>query len=450
MTARFQIDVCDSLAAVEAADWNALEIDDNPFLRHEFLYGLEASNCLGAASGWYPRYFLLSQREDASVETGELVGAVAAYLKTNSYGEFVFDWAWADAFQRHGLDYYPKLVIAVPFTPATGRRLLVRHDQPYAETVRLLASAVRQYAASEDCSGAHFLFVTEAESDILSARPPRSVARANKTEAETEAETGSNTVAEEGAETETETDAVAEPDAGADLQAELADDHLCRFDCQYHWQNAGYADFDDFLAACTSKRRKTIRRERRHVSEAGLQLERRSGASLDDAEWQAVHDLYRSTYDRKWGNPSLTLEFFRRMGASFGDHTLVVLVHDPADSEPERPVACSIMFVGGDTLYGRYWGCRREYNSLHFEACYYQGIEHCIDQRIARFEPGAQGEHKITRGFVPTLTRSAHWIAHPQFRDAIGRYLGEETRHVKQRCEGLVELLPFKADISLP
>ena len=428
-----QIEIRDSLAEVPAAAWNARDPDGNPFLRHEFLHGLEATDCLGRKSGWYPRHVLLwrvaggGDREgldgadgpggtsDEGEPPGELIGAVPAYVKTNSYGEFVFDWAWADAYQRHGLDYYPKLVAAIPFTPATGRRLLVRADQPYADTVRLLAAAVRQYAAAEGLSGAHFLFLTKAESDLLSAEPALSE----------------------------------EPDTVDDDEGlPRACDHLRRLDCQYHWHDAGYASFEDFLADCTSKRRKTIRRERRHVAEAGLALERRRGDTLNAAEWREVHRLYRSTYDRKWGNPSLTERFFRRMGETFGEHTLVVFAFDPGEAEPERPVACSIMFSGGGTLYGRYWGCRREYNSLHFEVCYYQGIEHCIEQGIARFEPGAQGEHKITRGFVPTLTRSAHWIAHPQFREAIGRFLAEEVPHVRRRCEGLAELLPFRHDIS--
>jgi len=435
MNQTLQIEIRDSLAGVSAAEWNALDPDGNPFLRHEFLHGLEATGCLGRATGWFPRHVLLRRvaDEDAAEEdeeeqdeeempSGELIGAVPAYVKTNSYGEFVFDWAWADAYQRHGLDYYPKLVAAIPFTPATGRRLLVRGDQPYDETVRLLAAAVRRFAASEDYSSVHFLFLSEAESALLSAECTDGEERA--------VEATSPTLERSGL-----------PEA---------DDHLRRLDCQYHWINAGYGSFDDFLGDCTSKRRKTIRRERRHVEEAGLRLERVTGDSLRTVNWGEVHDLYRSTYDRKWGNPSLTEAFFERMGETFADHTLLVLVRDPEDEEPERPVACSIMFAGGDALYGRYWGCRREYNSLHFEACYYQGIEHCIEHGIARFEPGAQGEHKITRGFVPTLTRSAHWIAHPQFRDAIARFLSEEVPHVEQRCAGLTELLPFKAAMSPP
>jgi len=455
MTEKLQIEIRDSLAEVPAEEWNALDPDDNPFLRHEFLHGLEVSGCLGRSTGWHPRHVLLRlvDPSDGS-RPGPLIGAVPAYVKTNSYGEFVFDWAWADAYQRHGMAYYPKLVAAIPFTPATGRRLLVRPDQPYGETVRLLATAVRRFAASEDYSSVHFLFVTEAESALLCARPPRAAEAEDRREgrpedtAEDTAEDRAEDTATDGSRNGAEADAENRVD---DEVGELDDaaDHLRRLDCQYHWANPGYATFDDFLGDCTSKRRKTIRRERRHVTEAGLVLERRQGGTLSEAEWRYVHELYSSTYDRKWGNPSLTERFFRRMGETFGEHTLVVLARDPSDATPERPVACSIMFTGGNTLFGRYWGCRREYNSLHFEACYYQGIEHCIEHGISRFEPGAQGEHKITRGFVPTLTRSAHWIAHPRFRDAVARYLKEEVPHVEQRCAGLADLLPFKSDIHV-
>ena len=470
MTTTFQIEVRDSLADVPADDWNALDDSGYPFVRHEFLHGLEATGCLGSDNGWYPRYLLLrhigeddvpadgsgsafaddgvptadaDEDEEPRAGEGELVGAVPTYVKTNSYGEFVFDWSWADAYQRHGLDYYPKLVASIPFTPATGPRLLVRGDQPYAETVRLLAAAVRQFAAGEKYSSAHFLFLTERESEILSGGS----GMANGSAAGSGAAGGERPAsAWQGVGSANDGD---EEHAGdADVMLPDGGDHLRRLDCQYHWHDGDYTTFDDFLADCTSKRRKTIRRERRHVTEAGLTLSRRRGDTLSAAEWHEVHRLYSSTYDRKWGRPSLSEAFFRRMGETFGEHTLVVLAHDPDDSEPARPVACSIMFSGGGTLYGRYWGCRREYNSLHFETCYYQGIEHCIEQGIAHFEPGAQGEHKITRGFVPTLTRSAHWIAHPQFRDAISRFLDEETRHVERRCEGLTELLPFKVEIT--
>ncbi len=391
--AHTQVEVRSTLADASAAEWNALNADGNPFVRHEFLFALETTGCLGEASGWHPRYFFIH-------DEGELVAAVAAYVKTNSYGEFVFDWSWADAYQRHGEAYYPKLVVGIPFTPATGPRLLVREDRNFEPHAQLLTRALLQYAETEGFSSVHHLFVPEREQRLLTHTPGYP--------------------------------------------------HLARIDCQYHWQNAAYASFDEFLGTCTSKRRKTLRRERRHVTDAGLTLQRRSGSSLSASEWADVHDFYTSTFDRKWGNPWLTLGFFERMGSHFGDATLIVFAYDPADPTPERPVACSVMFEGGDTLYGRYWGCRRDYHSLHFETCYYQGIEHCIERGLQRFEPGAQGEHKITRGFQPTLTRSAHAVFHPGFRDAIEEFLKEERPYVEQRCSGLTDLLPFRKDLQVP
>lgn len=419
MTRNMQIEVRDSLAEVTPAQWNALSDDGNPFLRHEFLHTLDVTGCLGESTGWYPRYFLLwVGEEDARV----LVGAVPTYIKTNSYGEFVFDWAWADAYQSHQQEYYPKLVSSIPFTPATGRRILVRSDMPLESSIKVLASAVRQFADSQEFSSVHYLFLTEAESDILSAVLPINSASS-----------------------------VADSDSAQEKKPALdpldtATDHLKRIDVQYHWHNNNYEDFNDFLARCTSKRRKTIRRERRHVSDAGLRLQQRHGNTLSEREWRWVHKFYESTFDRKWGNPSLTRSFFERIGELIGDKVLIVFAYDDNDDMPDWPVACSIMFIGTDTLYGRFWGCRAEHNSLHFEACYYQGIEYCITHQIKNFEPGAQGEHKITRGFVPTITRSAHYIRHPGFRDAIANYLAQETPYVQQRCAGLTDLLPFKTD----
>lgn len=394
MTSNLQIEVRDSLADIEVDAWNRLNDDGIPFLRHEFLHTLQTTGCLGNATGWYPRYFLLWLETS---QGKELIAGVPAYIKTNSYGEFVFDWAWAEAYERNQLQYYPKLVSSIPFTPATGRRLLVRADQPFQETVQLLASAIREFADQEDLSGVHYLFITKNESDTLS-----------------------------------------------------ASQHLKRMDCQYHWHNDNYVNFDDFLSRCTSKRRKTIRRERRHVHDAGLKIVQRPGDTLSEEEWRWVHSFYKSTFDRKWGNPSLTREFFERVGQLMGEKILIVFAYDETDEQPTRPVACSIMFIGETTLYGRFWGSRSEYHSLHFEACYYQGIEYCIKHNIHRFEPGAQGEHKITRGFIPTLTYSAHHIKHPGFRDAIDKYLAQERQHVELRCTGLNDLLPFKSkDISL-
>ncbi len=420
MNHQLLLEIRDSLAEIPAEQWNALSTEGNPFLRHEFLHTLDATGCLGEATGWYPRYFLLWTSDD---DSRELIGAVATYLKTNSYGEFVFDWSWAEAYERNNLDYYPKLVCSIPFTPATGQRLLVRADQPYDQTVLLMARAIRQFCDSQKLSSVHYLFLTERESRLLSAIEPASAGSAEEPAESTE---------------RIESTAATRPDT--------ASDHLRRIDCQYHWHNQDYSDFADFLSRCTSRRRKTIRRERRHVSDAGLRLEQRLGSSLSATEWRWVHRFYTSTFDRKWGNPSLTQEFFETIGQLMGDQVLIVFAYDDTDEQPEWPVACSIMFIGSHTLYGRFWGCRRDYNSLHFDACYYQGIEYCISNGIRNFEPGAQGEHKITRGFVPTITYSAHYIRHPGFRDAIAHFLSEERPYVEQRCEGLANLLPFKTE----
>lgn len=408
------IEVRDSLADIDAEQWNALSQTSNPFLRYEFLHTLESTGCLGRHIGWYPRYFLLWEKQ---AEQQTLVGAMPTYLKTNSRGEFVFDWAWADAYERNNMPYYPKLVCAIPFTPATGERIMVHTSQDQHSSMLMLVNAAQQYCHSEGYSGVHWLFMTEEESDLL-------CDHSDKVDAD---HTGSS----------------AEPTTTASKLKILR-----RIDCQYHWQNQDYDDFESFLAQCTAKRRKTIRRERRYVTDANIRVEKRLGKTLSEQEWGYVHNMYVSTYDRKWGNPSLTLDFFKQIGANFGDNVLIVLAYDDMQDESDEPIACSVMFYGKSVLYGRYWGCRQLRNSLHFEACYYQGIEFCIDKGLTVFEPGAQGEHKITRGFIPTITRSAHYIAHPGFRAAIAEFLEEETEHVKQRRNGLKELLPFK-DVPL-
>ena len=428
-TTALQLEVRDSLSDVTAENWNRLNVLQNPFLRHEFLVALEETGCLGQVTGWFPRYFLLWDKEDkvtpeADEAEGELIAAVPCFVKTNSYGEFVFDFAWAESYQQHGLSYYPKLVAAVPFTPATGQRILISPEHPRKPIIAMLAASIRHYCNEQDYSSLHWLFPTEEECDQLCEHAP--------------------------AYDETDSEAT---DTNTEERSQLIDqgasDHLQRIACQYHWRNRDYTSFDDFLAQCTAKRRKTIKRERRYVTDANIRVERRLGSSLSDQEWQWTHELYCATYDRKWGNPSLTLDFFRQMGRTMGEATLIVFAYDPADDTPDEPIACSIMFSGGGCLYGRYWGCRVQHNSLHFEACYYQGIEYCLEQGLDTFEPGAQGEHKITRGFEPTITYSAHYLAEPAFRDAVNRFLKDESRYMLKRCEGLTNLLPFKADLDL-
>jgi len=396
------LEVCDSLEQVSQQQWNSLELQGNPFVRHEFLRALEETRCLGKSTGWYPCYFLVKKvvadtdftaggdgNNDGSepADDGQLIAACACYIKTNSYGEFVFDWAWADAYERHGQSYYPKLVAAIPFTPATGPRLLVRNGEDPELMVQLLKQAVVGYCSEQKMSSMHWLFVTEEQHDQL-----------------------------------------------------VGDAVLSRLDCQYHWHNRDYKNFEDFLAQCTSKRRKTIRRERRYVTDANIRLERRLGSTLDESEWALIYEFYCSTFDRKWGNPSLTLDFFKHIGRHFGDNCLIVFAY----SDKPSAVAASVMFFGDDALYGRYWGASEDHHCLHFEACYYQGIEFAIERGITLFEPGAQGEHKITRGFEPTITRSAHWLADPGFAEAVGRYLKQERPMVLERQDGLQDMLPFR------
>lgn len=452
MTRQRQIEVRDSLEAIQASQWNALNTDGNPFLQHEFLHTLDTTGCLGQATGWYPRYFLMWNGSETD-DNRELLGAVASYVKTNSYGEFVFDWSWAEAFEKHQVEYYPKLVCSIPFTPATGRRILVRADQDQEYAVTLLAAAVRQFADAEQYSGVHYLFLTEFESKILcsASREPLTSELATESSASDPSKVSETAATSTGTSDSNNVADCNDSKRATTLQAlNMACSHLHRIDCQFHWFNNAYSDFDDFLSRCNAKRRKTIRRERRYVNDAGLRVEQRLGNTLSTQEWQWVHEFYQSTFDRKWGNPSLTPAFFTEIGEKMGNQMLIVFAYDPQDDIPDWPVACSIMFVGGDTLYGRYWGCRADFNALHFEACYYQGIEYCIANGIGKFEPGAQGEHKITRGFVPTITQSAHHIRHPGFHQAIADYLDHERPHVEQRCTGLTDLLPFRSEpISL-
>ena len=369
-----------TLERVAPEQWNAL-IGDYPFLRHEFLVALERHGAVGEGLGWLPRYLVLRDPGD-----GRIAAAAPTFVKLNSWGEFVFDFAWADAYARNGFRYYPKLVAAAPYTPAKGPRVLVAPDRDPAATAAELLQAARALALERHWSGVHWLFPHE-----------------------------------------------------PDLQWLRADGLLIRTDVQYHWHNAGYADFDDFLAALNSRKRKKARRERRRVAEQGITLTRHRGDRMDSHEWSLAHAFYAATFEKKWNVPVLSRSFFEEIGTTMGDQLVVVFAHHKG-----RAVAASILFQGAGCLYGRYWGCERDYHSLHFEACYYQGIEHAIEQGLDRFEPGAQGEHKIARGFLPVLTHSAHWIAHPDFRRAIGDYLARERRLVERRHAELLAWSPYR------
>jgi hypothetical protein len=375
--------VARSLADVDPRQWNALVGRGAPFLRHEFLLGLEQSGCATPETGWDAHHLLLTDAQ------GQLTAAMPLYLKPHSWGEFVFDFAWAEAYRRAGLRYYPRLVSAVPFTPATGPRLLVPEENA-AATRRLLIEAAGELAGALGVSSLHVLF------------------------------------------------------AGADDRPELeAAGLMPRLDCQFHWRNEGYATFDDFLAGFTAEKRKKLRRERRRVAEAGITHRTVHGDELDERMIETVYRLHARTFAQFGNPPYLNLAFFRHLAQAMPRALVVELAMQDGEV-----IACSISLRGGDTLYGRYWGACGEHHSLHFETCLYRGIEYCIREGLARFEPGTQGEHKLLRGFAPAPVWSLHDIADPRFAAAIGDWLERDTSHRRAYLRAAAEHLPFRrADI---
>lgn len=377
------ISIVDRLEKISAADWNALDTEGNPFLRHEFLAALEHTGCVSPKTGWQPQH--LVAHEDGPLQ-GRLLGAAPMYLKNHSYGEYVFDWAWANAYAHAGETYYPKLVVGVPFTPAAGPRLLVTPATDAGTIKTHLIQAALQHMQDTAASSLHWLFVTEADAGLLEA-------------------------------------------AG----------HLLRTGFQFHWSNPGYRDFDDFLSGFTAEKRKKIKRERRHVREAGIEMEVLTGASITPAHWDRFHEFYLSTIHAHGAYAYLTRDFFHRLGQALPEHTVLVLAR-----KGNEYVAGALNLRGADTLYGRYWGCRGEFHSLHFETCYYTAIEYAIAQGLRHFEAGAQGGHKLARGFTPVVTRSAHRLMHPKFSRAIADYLARERLDVNACVDELNERAPFK------
>jgi uncharacterized protein len=373
------------IGRVDENEWRGLEPRDFPFFDFEFLRALERSGSIGRASGWEPVYLVCEG------EGGRPLGALCLYLKTDSYGEYVFDWEWAHAYHEHGIPYYPKLVAAVPFTPATGPKLLVRPDVDRARreaVVRALLDAARALAEELRVSSSHALFLPGGEVGEFTGRG-----------------------------------------------------FAVRHSLQFHWRNRGYGTFSDYLDAMVSKRRRQILRERRQLADEGLEIERLTGETLTPEHAELMYDFYLSTYDRKWGAPYLTGAFFEEVFRTMGDRTLLVLARDAAT---RRPVAGAMNFFKGETLYGRYWGTTQERRNLHFELCYYQAIEFAIERGMTLFEAGAQGEHKLARGFLPTLTYSAHSIRHPGFRRAIERYIEEERDLLAWRMAEYERHDPYK------
>jgi uncharacterized protein len=369
-----------SITATDQHAWDALDAGGSPFLRHAFLAQLEASHCVGGATGWQPAPITLHD------ERG-LAAAAPAYVKAHSFGEFVFDFSWAQAYAQHGLAYYPKLVIGVPFTPASGARLLVRPDLDRAAMRRALIAAIREYAEAHAFSSIHALFVDEADRAALA-------------------------------------------DAG----------WLARHDVQFHWHNQQYRDFDHYLESFTADKRKKAKRERRRVAESGIVFDTRLGGDLDPKMLDAVYAFHRDTFLRHGHEPYLTRQFFNEIARTLGDALMVKVAMYKA-----TPVAAAIFFWYPGALYGRYWGAAADFHSLHFEACYHQGIEFCLERGIARFEPGTQGEHKVARGFEPTITWSAHYIADRRFREAIDDYLGREGAAIDEYADEVRSHVPFRA-----
>ncbi len=367
------------IAAIPADVWNHLANDASPFLKHEFLLALEKSGCVCADTGWQPHHL-------AVFDSDQIIAVMPLYIKTNSYGEYVFDWSWADAYRQHGMRYYPKLVTSVPFTPSTGPRLLIAEGEDHAHITTAIAQAVIAEAKRIGASSWHVLFPGEQEHQHL---------------------------------------------ANAGLHPRIA--------CQFHWYNKSYKTFDDFLSTFNSRKRKNLRKERDAVHSAGITFKRFRGNAITPEMWQKFHGFYQHTYNVRGQQGYLSLAFFEQLGRVMPDNLLmVVALHD------ERPIAAALSLQDSERLYGRYWGSLEDYQFLHFETCYYQGIEYAIEQGLKAFDSGAQGEHKIQRGFEPVITYSNHWIADERFDAAIGEFLNKEAEHVMEYRERAGEYLPFR------
>ena len=386
--------VAESIAAVSAADWDACAAGTgqpyNPFTSHAFLLALEESRCVGARTGWQSRHMVVKDGH------GTVVAVAPLYTKTHSYGEYVFDHAWAHAFERAGGHYYPKLQCAVPFTPVTGPRLLIRPEAAPGHTAQslrtALANAMAALSRQLGVSSVHVTFCTAEDADLLES-------------------------------------------AG----------YLIRHDHQFHWHNRDYKDFDDFLASLTSRRRKNIRKERQKVADAGIRIRALSGDDIKPAHWDAFYRFYTDTYDRKWGSPYLNRDFFNRLQATIPDD--VVLFIAELDG---HPIAGALNFRGGDALFGRNWGCDLRFKFLHFEACYYCAIDYAIEHRLQRVEAGTRGPHKLQRGYAPVRTYSAHWIDNDSFRRAVSDYLDHERSAEATEVTEIAEYLPYRQENGEP
>ncbi len=376
-----------SISEIDPSLWDGLFACDNPFVQHAFLLALEESACVSAATGWQPQHMVLYRRDKA-------VAVLPLYLKSHSYGEFVFDWGWAQAYERNGLSYYPKLLTAIPFIPSSGPRAGFAGDQDRAELTAALLEHVQEHARQLGCSGWHLLFP--------------------------------------------------EPDLVAHLQGIAKPELLCRRDLQFHWFNRNYQCFDDYLSVLRSSRRKNLKRERRKVAEQGLVLQRKTAHEITGQDWAAFYRCYTRTYLKRSGHAGyLNREFFQRLLELMREQLMLVVA-----KRDDEVVASSLFLFDKQRLYGRYWGALEDIRFMHFEACFYQGIEFCIENGISEFDPGTQGEHKLLRGFEPHETCSFHWIADPRFRGAIEDFLKTERKATRDYSDRASEFLPYKNEIN--
>ena len=371
-----------SITDVPAPSWDACAGLDNPFCTHAFLSAMEESGSAAPDSGWTPLHLLVENAQ------GRLLACAPLYVKTHSYGEYVFDWSWANAWQKAGGRYYPKLQCAIPFTPVTGVRLLIHPDHRSAGLEDMLADTMVALARKAGLSSVHVTFATRTEAERLAGRG-----------------------------------------------------WLLRIGEQYHWSNQDYGDFDDFLAALSSRKRKTIRKERERANQPGIRIHTLTGPAIEDRHWDAFYRFYLNTVEKKWGNAYLTRDFFGRLGHDMADRVVLFMAE-----ENGRFVAGALNLLGRDTLYGRNWGSEGDYRFLHFEMCYYRAIDFAIAQGLAKVEAGAQGEHKISRGYLPVETWSAHWIADPSLRHAVAVFLEDERRHMAAAIEALADSGPYRRD----
>ncbi len=380
-----KIHFIESIKNIDETTWNNLVDSDYPFMQHSFLLSLEESKCVGEGTGWYTFHLVVKEEED-------VIALMPMYIKTDSHGEFIFDWSWADAFYRNGLDYYPKLVSAIPFTPASGPRLCVLDESKRTLITSLIKEGLEEISIKLGISSAHILLPEKKE-----------------------------------------------------LTSYVDSGFSTRTSYSFHWFNNNYSDFDDFLKELTSRQRKNLRKERSKIFDQNIHMERIPGEDITEELWDSFFKFYQITYLKRGMQAYLNLDFFHKISERLPKSLLLVIAKE---AKTKGHLAGALNFCDSKNLYGRYWGCLEEYDSLHFESCYYQGIEHCIEMKLNKFDPGVQGEHKIKRGFLPVETFSSHWIKDDRFKKAIDDFLIREREHVLEYNERCKSLLPFKSSVT--